>query len=133
MSAHFSVGGYMAYEIVWEQKGVFIRYNDHLTPDVVVEASQTYQAHELYDSLHYIVIDTLNCSGVTCSDNDVLELAAIDGIASRTNKKARVAVAVKHSSILDVARKYISFGLNNHEVQLFSSVEDARQWATIAR
>lgn len=122
-------GDGMSHQLVWEPEGILVCYYEHLTIAEVARVTQLYQADERYESLRYIVHDCLQCTGASYSTEILLELAATDGVASRQNPDTRIAIVATHPEVVAIAREYIATGMNRHEVRLFSSIDEARQWA----
>lgn len=119
----------MAYDLVWEPKGLLVTYRGHLSSTEIAVAARTYQGDARYDTLRYILHDCEACSGASYSTNEILELAATDGVASLVNPSTRVAIVATHPQVVALAEHYRSMGMNQHEVRLFSDIEEARQWA----
>jgi|GEM_PF-4562662 len=87
-------------------------------------------AHPDFDILHYSIHDFSDCGRFACNESEIEYSAAIDGAASATNNKIKVAVCGGNPDVLEVVNAYMSNGLSPFPVRVFSSIEDARKWVT---
>lgn len=120
----------MRYVLIWESKGLLVKVGEQVTSSEVSEVVRNFQSDERYDNLRYVIYDTLGCTGAAYNENELLELAATDGVAGVTNPHQRVAVVADHPAIFAFIQKYLSSGFNLHEIRIFSSMPEARAWSS---
>lgn len=126
--AGLSGDGTMNQMISWESQGVVVTYSNQLHSKALARIVRDIQSDPHYDNLRYVIHDCSLCTGADYSVNDLLELAATDGVAARTNLNVRVAMVATQPEIVDLTKTYLSFGLNLHEVKMFSTIHEARMW-----
>lgn len=123
----------MGYEISWEPHGVVKRLFGHVTNDDLMKASTIIQADERFDDLQYVIIDFLDCVTHSVSDPALLEIAAIDHAALEHRgrfkmNKIRIAILATDQKILDLAKDYGNYELNEVTFGIFFKRSDARAW-----
>lgn len=119
----------MSHDSSWEQQGVLISYKDRLQSTLLARVIRYIQADPRHDFLKYVIHDCSHCTGADYSFDDLIELAATNGVAARTNSKMRVAIVTTHREIIALVSAYVAFGLDPTEVQLFPTLVEARLWA----
>ncbi len=122
----------MAYEIVWEPRGVVKRFYDHVTGLELLQAGAHTQASIRFDELRYVVNDFLDATGCSVTPDDIDEIAAIDQAASATNPHIRIIVIATHSYILAMAHHYASSPLNVYPTRVFATRAAGRAWLDVS-
>lgn len=118
----------MAYQITWEDHGVYVRLSGHTSDEEVAEVARVCQADVRLTDMRYSQNDFLACIGVTYSEDTVEEMAATDGAARRSNPRLRIAVVSKSSKILAMAKSYMLATFDQFPMRVFSTVEAASSW-----
>lgn len=119
----------MAWEVVWEPKGVWRRFSGTLELSDLLAAVEVVQKDLRYDSLRYSINDFLaveqfsDPAGLT-QGTDIVLGQAIGGSFSNTNLV--MAIVATQPAIIAVAQMFL--GGMPYPVQLFSTVESARAW-----
>lgn len=118
-------------KLSWESRGLLVTYQGQVTSPELSAVVRSFQSDERYDTIRYILHDCTGCTGATYMPADLEELAATDGAAALQNPRVRVAVIATHPEMLAFTRQYLFAGLNRHELRIFSTLEQARDWACI--
>lgn len=119
----------MGYEISWEPpNGVIKRHFGEVTGSEVVAAIAKTEGDERFDTLRYVINDFLDCTGLTVSPLEIVEIAAIDHAAAATNPNIRVAIVATHPAVVATANSYANDPLTTYTTRIFSSMRAARSW-----
>ncbi len=121
----------MPCQILWEDRGVVMRYSGRSSDHEVAAAVQIAQADERFDRLLYDIHDFLGCESFSYSPSRLEEMAATDAIAARTLPRETMAVAVVTASpdVSAAVNAYVACNVNPHAtLRIFSSLDDARIW-----
>ena len=121
----------MAYEILWENKGVQVVLRDAINVSVVEEAKHAINTSEQFDSLLYEVWDYLGVTSVAATLDDASQIAALDDAASlwRRGKTIPAAVISDNEEILSLLEEYLaSIDESTYDVRVFDNIEDAEKW-----
>lgn len=119
----------MGYEIIWEPPvGVIKRHFGKVTGKELLEVVLRTEGDKRFDGLHYVVNDFLDCTGITITDSELEEIAAIDKAAFALNSKIRIAIVATHTEAVAAASAYINSPMNSFETRLFEAMPEARHW-----
>ena len=121
----------MQSEITWEPRGLLVTYQGKITCVELSAVVRRFQSDERYDTIRYILHDCTGCTGASYTQTCLEDLAATDGAAAISNPRVRVAVVATHPEMLAFTRQYLSVGLHRRELRVFSTLEQARDWASI--
>jgi hypothetical protein len=112
----------MGYEISWEPpNGVIKRHFGEVIGSEVLAAITKIEGDERFDTLRYVINDFLDCTGLTVSPVEIVEIAAIDNAAAATNPNIRVATSSRQAAICGNFR----ISAARHFVPV-----DCRSWST---
>jgi hypothetical protein len=120
----------MPYEMHWENAGLHKRFFGELTiGDVVNSSIELHRSHR-FDALKFSINDFSGVSGLSKDiDLSALEdLAAASIGASLTKPNFRIAVVTSDPVIAELSRKYVTTAGSTWTVELFPTLEAARQW-----
>lgn len=81
-----------------------------------------------YDAARYSIHDFTQCESFAPSSADVEFSAAIDGVASRSSKRLKIAIVAANAGVSDMVSRYLDTGLSPYLVKFFASLEEAREW-----
>lgn len=123
----------MAYEIIWEARGVIKHFFGHVTDSEMMSADTDTEGDARFDDYRYLINDFLDCSGFSVSMDTVDEIAAIDGAAAKINPKIRIAVVATAPEIIRAATHYANSPMNIYPTRIFSNLADARAWLGLNR
>ena len=120
----------MAYKLEWEKQGVVIRYAGRVDIDEVLRAQRDYEGNARFDSLRYVIIDTLAVIEVCTKARDAETVWVNDAGASTSNSRIRKAFIATDPSAIAFANAYKDLNEPGYELRTFEAEGDARQWLT---
>ena len=83
-----------------------------------------------FDDLRYHIADFLDATDVLVEEAGLKVLAALDGAASRSNNRARLAIAVCDNRLIELASMYeAKSSEDGWDVEIFDTLEGAIVWA----
>jgi hypothetical protein len=119
----------MGYEISWEPpNGVIKRHFGEVTGGEMLAAISKTEGDERFDTLRYVINDFLDCTGLTVSPMEIVEIAAIDKAAAATNPNIRIAVVATHPDVVVAANNYADDPFTIYKTRVFASLSAARSW-----
>ncbi|MEQ8668316.1 MAG: hypothetical protein RIC50_01850 [Rhodospirillales bacterium] len=125
----------MPYEITDEGRGVYIRHYGFTTPREIMELT-TWEADNIRDTHGYIIADLLpvNSETVFSWTHSLLEAVADDEAVrlpkTYLDRPFKLAFACDNKLLEDVLQAFIESGSRpNHDIQIFPTLQRARQWA----
>lgn len=87
------------------------------------------QSHPRFDEVSYSIHDFSACERFEGSSSDIQFSAAIANAASQSNAHINIAVVAPKEDVLEFLNVYIGARLSPYPLRIFSSLEEARQWA----
>jgi hypothetical protein len=123
----------MSYELIWQARGVIKRFFGNVTAGEVQQATYKVEGHKHFDDVRYVLNDFLSCDSFSFVNDEVDEMAAIDGAAARINPNLRVAVVATLADVIAAAEHYASSELNKYPTRIFATLDDARKWLGVPR
>ena len=119
----------MSYENIWEDDGVYRKYNDFITGPELLQAIEDVHGHAKFDSISYVINDLLDVTEHGVTDYDLKRIAAIDSVAARSNPGIKIAVVSTMADIRDMALTYGELVKDTTYIcEIFSSMDEAREW-----
>lgn len=118
----------MLHELHWERNGLVVRYSGTVTIAEVLRAQEAYEQDERFDSLRYIVIDTLAVTSANLSPADAEEIWAQDVGAASSNPRIRKAILATLPAVIAFAEAYQRLPRGGFEIRIFDNARDARVW-----
>ena len=117
----------MAYEITWEDNGVYWKYSGAVTGDEIVEASTSIYGDPRFISLKYKFVDFLNADSVDITKDQLALIAYQHLAAERANPYIKNAILVKADQRL--AKDFAAFfNKSSWEVRIFTDLDEANSW-----
>jgi hypothetical protein len=117
----------MAYELIWEENGVYWKYTGMVEGSEIVDASTSIYGDARFSTLKYKFVDFYD---VECVEIDKSQLALIAYqhlAAERANPYLKNAILVK--SIHEMAREFADFfKKSSWEVKVFTNLNEANKW-----
>lgn len=119
----------MEYKNTWEAKGVYRKYYGTISGGIVREAVDKVEGDPRFDTIRYVLNDYLDSTDVNVTEFELKAIAAIDSIASRTNRQIKIAQVATRQDIIDLVTRYDNeLEENAYETKVFSNLADARKW-----
>ena len=116
----------MAYAIVWEQYGAYVRYSDTVNFTEFMSVVLGIQADAQFASLKYVIHDMLQASALDFSAVDMTAIVAHELGARYTNPQVRPVVVSSDPQMEEKTRTFRT--LTQLEVGFFSDLPAARHW-----
>jgi hypothetical protein len=119
----------MAYEMIWETRGVYRRFYGRTSDLDVTESTRITEASSRFDELRYAILDFLEVDEIVIvNPSFIQETAAIDAAAALSNPNIKVAIVTVSQLIREMAEAYIANELSPYPTQIFTNLADARDW-----
>ncbi len=118
----------MAFELVWEPRGVYKRFYGYVTDTELMDSVVTIESDARFDGLRFVINDFLGVEGFAVSEDNILTISAIDNAASRTNPNIKIAVVATDQRVHDLANIYADSPLNAYPTAIFPTPDAARTW-----
>ena len=119
----------MAYQMQWHQQGVYVKYNQIVTPDEIREVDDKMYSDQKYANLRYQVIDFLDVKETTITDDDVAVISGYEIGATIYNREMKVAFVVNNPVFIELINGYIDkLEATSWIIKLFDNLADAENW-----
>jgi len=115
----------MAYEMVWEDGGVYWKYSGLVTGEEILQASTQIYGDARFDSINYKYVNLINAEDITITDNEVLLIAYQHKAAEQSNPKVKNIIVARPDC--KPARDFVEFIKQNSKwkAELFHDVNEA--------
>lgn len=121
----------MPYEAIWEDKGIYWKYQGILTGDDLLQSNMNIYGDSRFDNLRYQLVDMLDVESFDVETEAMEAVTAMDEAASQTNPSLIIAVVSAHIQAKQLVELYeTTTGGAPWETEMFESVEEARVWIT---
>lgn len=120
----------MPYIITQEKHGLLTEWWGDASTLELIQMQERLHAHPDFKIMHYSLHDLTNCARFTSKEDESVYSAAIDGAASITNAKLRIAIVGANLEVLGAVNAYIDSGLSQFPLRIFSSMDEARAWVS---
>ena len=90
----------MAYQLIWEERGLWTRFYGTVSEDEFHEASSKIYSHEQFDSIRYWLADYLDLEKSELTEHTVRMTARFDRAAARSNPNIMLAIVYSQSQHL---------------------------------
>lgn len=121
----------MPYEAIWEDKGIYWKYQGILTGDDLLQSNMNIYGDSRFDNLRYQLVDMLDVESFDVETEAMEAVTAMDEAASQTNPSLIIAVVSAHIQAKQLVELYeTTTGGAPWETEIFESVEEARAWIT---
>ena len=122
----------MAYQVIWDGKGVHISFKGHFTVEDYIQANSEIYSDSRIDNIKYIIKDMAEIEVFDVDTQDGLFLpVALDKGASRYLQRLKVALVATSTETRQIWQDYIkwSYRLRSRwTFQLFFELENAKRW-----
>ena len=121
----------MSHSYVWEEAGLYRKFYGEVSGDEILESNFEVQGHEKFVSIEYVINDFLDVSSHSIKVSHTKAYASSDDIISKEKGALKIAIVVNNPALFDLAKNYQKLMHDNmFQCQIFSTLEDARGWAT---
>jgi hypothetical protein len=120
----------MPYTIEWESKGVYKRFFGICSWEEYVRSSEEVLGNLRFDEIHYAINDLRDVEGYSAISPDQADYsAAMTRGASMSNPRLKIAFVTADRRIRMLVRAAMM--ITPYEVEIFSSVAEARAWCEL--
>ena len=123
----------MAFELIWEQRGVYRRYFGDVT---IAERKRSFEricADPRFDDLRYTITDYLHVDSYEITDEATEEIAALHVGPLQSNPSILITAVVTDDRIIAAIRYFIALKFTEQPYEIFPTLEGARSWIAAAR
>lgn len=119
----------MSYKNIWEEHGVYRKYNDKVTGKEIRQAIEEVEGNVRFELVRYVISDFLEVTEQNVTPRDIEIFAAIDKAASITNPDIKVAIVATDEAIQSMASMYINLAIDiPFNCKIFTDLDEAREW-----
>lgn len=119
--------------VTWEDRGLYASFSGLVSAAEIQAFARKGQSDPRYCDLCYVLNDFTNCTGVSYSQAEIEEFAAIDGAAKMSNQRLMVLVVTVRDDVKAMVSKYKDTGLNAFDLKIFPSLLFARKYLETQR
>lgn len=119
----------MPYKTIQEEHGLLTKWWGHATTSELIQMQEQAHASPEFDRNRYSIHDFGECNHFDCFPGDIDFSAAIDGAASISNPKIKIAVVAANQVVFEMVNAYMGAGLSPYPLRFFPSMREARAWA----
>lgn len=117
----------MAYDLIWENSGVYWKYTGKVKGQELIEASTSIYGDERFVHLKYKFADFYDVDTIEISKDELALIAYQHLAAERANPYLKNAILVKADDKL--AHEFASyFTRSSWEVKVFTDPDEANRW-----
>ena len=116
----------MAYELAWEDNGVYLKYSGKVVGNEIVDASTSIYGDPRFTTLKYKFVDFLNAESVEIDKTQIALIAYQHLAAERANPYLKNAILIKPGQ--KMAYEFADFFKNSSwEVKVFTDLGEANE------
>ena len=117
----------MAYELTWEENGVYWKYSGKVAGNEIVDASTSIYGDPRFITLKYKFVDFLKAESVEIDETQMALIAYQHLAAERANPYLKNVILIKSGQ--NMAYKFADFFKNSSwEVKVFTNMDEANKW-----
>ena len=120
----------MGYTLLWETRGVVLRFFGRITINDLLSASNAYEGDSRFDDLIYVIADYSQIDRCDAKPAEIENVWAVDYGAKMTNNKIKKAIVTTNPDIIAMARCYVAAPFPAFTIKVFATETDARAWLT---
>ena len=120
----------MAYELVWEDNGVYWKYSGNVAGTEIIDASTSIYGDARFITLKYKFVDFFDVDNFKM-DKDQLALIAYQHLAAeRANPYLKNAIFIKSGhKVAQMAHEFAAFfNKSSWEIKVFTDLDEANNW-----
>ena len=117
----------MAYELEWEENGVYWKYSGKVTGSEIIEASTSIYGDERFIDLKYKFVDFFDVESVAINKDQLALIAYQHLAAERANPYMKTAILTREDQ--EAAHRFAAFfDKSSWEVRVFTDRDEANRW-----
>jgi len=120
----------MAYDLVWENNGVYWKYIGDVVGNEIIEASTSIYGDARFITLKYKFVDFFDVENLVMDQSQLALIAYQHLAAERANPYLKNAILIKSGhKITQMAHEFATFfDKSSWEVKVFTDLEEANYW-----
>lgn len=121
----------MAYNVVWEPRGVVIYFSGHISIHDILKATVDYEQDSRFDHLLYVIDDYTQIQSCSARPREIEEVWAMDYGAKHSNRNIRKAVVTTSAEVVKLALYYKNNLVPAFLIEIYATQDDARAWLKV--
>jgi hypothetical protein len=125
----------MAYDIIWEKDGVWVRYHENITGDDIMDVGKKILGSNRYDDLHYSIVDTTDIENERITEHETDMLAAIVSSSVSYKRDFKFVFVTQNANLRKMIKRFVRRSKKHGSTwvfQIVESIEEARTWVNQA-
>lgn len=123
----------MAYELIWEAKGLHKRFYERITGSEFRESVEQVHGDPRFGSVQYVINDFLDARVLATGDVSFVDLVSFELGSHLINQDISVAIVTANESLIGFLKQYADMAVSLYSPGIFTSVAAARDWIEVAR
>ena len=121
----------MAYELVWEDNGVYWKYSGNVAGNEIIDASTSIYGDPRFITLKYKFVDFVDVDDFEMDKNQLALIAYQHLAAERANPYLKNAILIRPDhKVSRMAHEFADFfNKSSWEVKVFTDMDEANNWA----
>ena len=121
----------MAYELIWEDNGVYWKYSGNVEGNEIIDASTSIYGDARFITLKYKFVDFFDVKNFKMDKSQLALIAYQHLAAERANPYLKNAILIKSGhKITRMAHEFAAyFDKSSWEVKVFTDMDEANKWA----
>lgn len=122
----------MPYKIVWEKEGVYVKWSGLSDAEEAIKLNGEIYGHRYFDTIKYIISDTLDAEIPNYSETDLRVIAKLDEQASKWNPNLKIAHISNNPEFIALINSYENkMDGSGWIFMVFDNLDDARKWVNL--
>jgi len=120
----------MAYELVWEDNGVYWKYSGKVVGDEIIEASTSIYGDARFITLKYKFVDFMDIEDFKMDQNQLALVAYQHLSAERANPYLKNAILIRPGDKMEqMAHEFAAFfNKSSWKIKVFTDLDEANKW-----
>ena len=120
----------MAYELVWEDNGVYWKYSGNVSGNEIIDASTSIYGDARFIALKYKFVDFLDVVNFEMDQSQLALIAYQHLAAERANPYLKNVILIKQGhKITQMAHEFAAFfNKSSWDVKVFTDLDEANSW-----
>ena len=125
------LSGLMAYQTTWEDKGIYWKYTDTVTPEDIFNSNHEFYQDSRSDNVDYQIVDFTNIQEIGFNDQTMKQIASLDSVESKSISNIKLALISDSDDVKKMFQEYIEHSdifNSNWPTKIFNDIDSAREW-----
>jgi hypothetical protein len=121
----------MAYQVIWEPKGVTIRFYETASWADLENYKRELFSDDRFDDIRYQIFDALDLIHIKVSGQEAVQGAYLDRASARSNPRCKIAAVTRDEHAAMLASLYgYALQAPGWDFKQFNDLDAARAWVT---